>query len=377
MGIISRMMQPCHLRERGFPTGELSTGPLNSLTDVPGVRVGHATLVSGEGALQPGLGPVRTGVTVILPHGGNLFLEKVPAAVHTINGYGKPAGFEQTRELGLVEAPIALTNTLNVGLVLDALVQYSCRQNPEIGVAPGSGSVNVIVAETNDGYLNDIQGRHVRAEHVWAAIEGASAGPVQEGAVGAGTGTVCFGWKGGIGSASRKLTADLGDFTLLVQTNFGRSKDMIVHGTPVGRFMQSPASQPVGMPGSVVVVLATDAPLDVRQLGRLCVRAAAGLALTGARFSHGSGDFVIAFSTAYHIHHRIETLIDSRAFIANEAAVINPLFQAVSEAVEESVLNSHTCKSTVNGRDGHVAQALPLEPLIELLNDQKDRRLHG
>jgi len=189
-------------REAGLIIGELPTGPHNAITDVAGVRVGHATLVAGEGVLRPGVGPVRTGVTVILPHDGNVFRSKVCAAVHTINGFGKVLGFEQVRELGVLESPIALTNTLNVGLVADALVQTSIRQNPSIGIT--TGSVNVVVGETNDGYLNDLQGRHVHAEHVFNAIDSASAGPVVEGAVGAGTGTICFGWKGGVGSPSRR-----------------------------------------------------------------------------------------------------------------------------------------------------------------------------
>jgi hypothetical protein len=191
------------IRDVGISVGDLTPGAKNGITDVVGVQVGHATLTSGEGPLQPGIGPVRTGVTVILPHDDNLFRYKVCAAVHTINGFGKVCGFEQVRELGTVETPIALTNTLNVYLVADALAQYAIRQNPEIGIH--TSSVNALVGETNDGYLNDLQGRHVRAEHVWAAIEAASPGPVPEGTVGAGTGTSCFGWKGGIGTASRTV----------------------------------------------------------------------------------------------------------------------------------------------------------------------------
>jgi len=346
----------------------MDTGALNAITDVPGVQVGQVTLISGEGALRPGHGPVRTGVTVILPHGGDLYAQKVPAAVHTINGFGKPVGFEQLRELGLIESPIALTNTLNVGLVMDALVQHVCQQNPGIGVDPRYPTPNVIVAETNDSYLNDIQGRHVKAEHVWEAIENARGGPVDEGAVGAGTGTVCFGWKGGIGSASRRLPAELGGYTLgaLLQTNFGRSKDLCVHGFPVGRYLSTQSDPPI--PGSVVVVLATDAPLDARQLGRLCLRAGVGLAWAGSHFSHGSGDFVIAFCVAQPFSQSPDALIGARVCMLDEAALLNPLFQAVSEAVEEAVYNSLTCSRTVVGRDGHVAHALPLDRLVEILS---------
>jgi D-aminopeptidase len=269
---------------------------LNAITDVAGVRVGHTTLIAGEGALVPGRGPVRTGVTVVLPHTGDLFAEKVPAAVHTINGFGKPLGFEQVRELGQIEAPIALTNTLNVGLVADALVQHMLAQHPAIGIT--TGSVNVLVGETNDGWLNDLQGRHVRAEHVFAALAsaagagGAPAGRVAEGNVGAGTGTRCFGWKGGLGTASRVLPRAAGGSTLgaLVQANFGRAEALTLRGVPVGRRLRPPAAppEPAGA-GSVMIVLATDAPLDARQLGRLGPRAAAGLARLGSALEPGSG----------------------------------------------------------------------------------------
>ena len=227
-------------REAGLVIGEMATGLHNAITDVVGVRVGHMTLISGEGALRPGVGSVRTGVTVILPHDGNIFRSKVSAAVHTINGYGKVFGFEQVRELGVLEAPLALTNTLNVGLVADALVQDALRQNPDIGIT--TSSVNIVVGETNDGYLNDLQGRHVRAQHVFAALESAVSGAVLEGAVGAGTGTMCFGWKGGIGTASRVLPIELGGFTLgaLMQPNFGRPRDLVIAGVPIGRSLQPP-----------------------------------------------------------------------------------------------------------------------------------------
>jgi D-aminopeptidase len=353
----------------GIRIGSLSPGPLDAITDVQGVRVGHATLVSGEGLLRPGFGPVRTGVTVVLPHSGNLYLEKVRAAVHTINGYGKVCGFEQVRELGVLEAPLALTNTLNVGLVLDALVQASIRQNPQLGIAHDSGSINIVVGETNDSYLNDIQGCHVHAEHVFQALESARSGPVQMGAVGAGAGTVCYGWKGGIGSASRRLPADLGGYTLgaLVQSNFGRRPDLLVNGVPVGRFLTLDPPPPVLSSGSVMIVLATDAPLSSRQLGRLCVRAAAGLARTGGYLTHGSGDFVIAFSTTVRLPHRPASLTTLQTVLVDEAPVLNGLFQAVIESVEESVLNSLTCAETVLGRDNHLAQALPLDQLQDLL----------
>ncbi len=375
-------------REVGLAIGDSPTGSYNAITDVAGVRVGHATLINGEGKLQPGLGPVRTGVTVILPHGGNLFRSKVCAAVHTINGFGKVLGFEQVRELGVLESPIALTNTLNVGLVADALVQNAIRQNPDIGIT--TGSVNVVVGETNDGYLNDLQGRHVHAEHVFTAIDSASTGRVVEGVVGAGTGTLCFGWKGGIGTASRILPMESGGFTLgaLVQSNFGRPRDLVIAGVPIGRSLQpqnslnaryapSYPAQSAGDvqgerasaadQGSIMIVLATDAPLDARQLQRLCVRAGAGLARVGSHYGHGSGDFVIGFSTANRIDHDPGDWIATRARLIDGTKVIDSLFCAVVESVEEAILNSLFCAETIVGRDDHIAQALPVDDVLNLI----------
>jgi D-aminopeptidase len=362
------MVRP-RARDAGLVVGRFPPGTLNAITDVAGVRVGHTTLIAGEGPLRPGQGPVRTGVTVILPHGDNLFRQKVRAAVHTINGFGKVFGFEEVRELGVIEAPIALTNTLNVGLVADALVQYALRQSPEIGIR--TSSVNVVVGECNDGYLNDLQGRHVHAEHVWAAIETASSGLVAEGAVGAGTGTSCFGWKGGIGMASRVLPADAGGFTLgaLVQTNFGRPGDWLVKGVPVGRHLRPPATRKGPPPdsGSIMVVLATDAPLTARQLGRLCVRAGVALARTGSHYDHGSGDFVIAFSTGHRIEHEPSSLTTTHILLADEAKAMGWLFPAVVESVEEAILNSLCRAETVVGRDGHTRYALPVEEVAALV----------
>jgi D-aminopeptidase len=358
------MMERCRLRETGLTVGNLPTGPLNSLTDVAGVRVGHTTLISGSGAWIPGQGPVRTGVTVILPHGGNLFTEKSPAAVATINGFGKPLGFEQVRELGWLESPIALTNTLNVGRVADALVTDFLEKNPQ-GV-----SVNVVVGETNDSDLNDIQGRHVQAEHVRAALQQASTDLVPEGCVGAGTGTVCFGWKGGIGSASRVIPASLGGYTVgaLVQTNFGASEDLIVCGVPVGRQLQpSKSITRAQEKGSIMVVLATDAPLLSRALERLALRAAAGIARTGGVYGHSSGDFVIAFSTANRLLVKPGELTQTLQVLRMEGAVMNALFHAAAESVEEAILNSLFMAVDLDGRDGHIRRALPLDTLLKLI----------
>jgi len=369
------------LRDTGLCVGRLPTGPHNAIVDVggaDGVRVGHTTLIEGQGSLRPGQGPVRTGVTVILPHGEDPFRHKVQAAVHTINGFGKVRGFEQVRELGLLESPIALTNTLNVGLVADALVQYAVAHNPGIGIR--TSTANVLVGETHDGYLNDLQGRHVRAEHVFAAIESAAPGPVAEGAVGAGTGTTCYGWKGGIGTASRIVPPQAGGYTVgaLVQSNFGRPADLIVCGLAVGEVLRPPTARDEGDGqasssemtkdgGSVMVVLATDAPLTERQLRRLCVRAAAGLARTGSHYGHGSGDFVIAFSTGWRVDHEPAALTTTQTVLADEGRAMAWLFPAVVESVEEAVLNSLFRAETMVGRDGHVRRALPLDEVVDLV----------
>lgn len=356
-------------RELGFVRAGLSPGLNNAITDVEGVLVGQSTLRWGDGPLRPGQGPVRTGVTVILPHGGNLFREKVRGAVHTINGFGCVYGFEQVRESGVIESPIALTSTMNVARVADALMEYSMNHNPELGVR--AGYVNVVVGETNDSYLNDVRGRHVRLEHVSSAIESASSGPVEEGAVGAGAGTSCFGWKGGIGTASRTLPPELGGYTLgaLVQTNFGSPRNLVIRGAPIGEHLQPPATSAgaVSDRGSVMVVLATDAPLNSRQLRRICVRAAAGLAWTGSHYGHGSGDFVIAFSTADRIEWRPKSLTSTRTVLADEPRVIEMLFRAVAESVEEAVLNSLCRAETVVGRDGNTRYALPLDEVTALV----------
>jgi D-aminopeptidase len=287
--------------------------------------------------------------------------------VHTINGFGKACGFEQVRELGEIETPVALTNTLNVWRVADALVDHALRTNPAIGIT--TGTVNPVVGECNDGYLNDIQGRHVTAAHVQQALDAATSGPVVEGAVGAGAGTSCYGWKGGIGTASRVTSAASGGFTLgaLVQTNFGRPEDLRFGGAPVGQRLR-PSQLPAPERGSVMVVLATDAPLDARQLHRLCVRAGAGLARTGATIGHGSGDFVVAFSTTRRIRHEPGAPgIAETPLVTDEAHMMEQLFPAVVEAVEEAVLNSLCAAETVVGRDGHVRYALPVAEIAQWL----------
>ncbi len=327
-------------RDLGLAPGRLPPGRWNAITDVPGVRVGHATLIEGQS--------VRTGVTAVLPHGGNLFRDKVPGAVFVFNGFGKLMGSTQVDELGEIETPILLTSTLNVPRVADALLDYmlSLPGNEQVR------SINPLVAETNDGWLNDIRGRHAGRREVFAAIREAREGPVEEGAVGAGTGTVAFGWKGGIGTSSRKA----GQWTVgvLVQTNYGG--DLHILGVPVGRLLR--ASGRESKDGSVIVVIATDAPVDARNLKRMAARSALGLGRTGAAGSNGSGDYAIAFSTV----RRPEQLLPNDA--------MSPLFEAVIEATEEAVYNSLFRARTMEG-NGRRVEALPVQRVLEILRDRK------
>jgi D-aminopeptidase len=358
------------LRDFGVKPGFLPTGTHNAITDVPGVRVGHTTLISGEGKLIPGEGPVRTGCTAILPHGGNLFREKVAAAVRVINGFGKSAGLNQIVERGTLETPILLTNTLNVGLVADGLTAYMLRENPDIGVT--TGTVNPVVGECHDGFLNDVQGRHVRQQHVWQAIESASDGPVQEGNVGAGTGMACFQFKGGIGTASRRVLD--GRFTLgaLVQSNYGKRREMLVMGAPIGEhFLESYMPEPG--PGSIIMVLATDAPLTSRQLKRLAMRAAFGLARTGSTCEDYSGDFVIAFSTTNRWEHSPAADVKQVARLTEKSESINEFFTAAVESVEEAIMNSMIAAQTMIGRDGNTLHAVPHDKLADLLTYYRRR----
>jgi len=361
------------LRDLGVTSGRLPAGPHNAITDVPGVRVGHVTLVAGGGSLTPGAGPVRTGATAIAPHGGDLFQEQVAAAVHTINGFGKVVGFEQVRELGTLEAPILLTNTMNVGLVADALGTYMMRDHPELGLR--AGALNRVVGETNDGFLNDLRGRHVREEHVWRAIETAADGPVAEGNVGAGTGTIGFGFKAGIGTASRQVFDGAVTVGALAQTNCGSRPLLRVLGAPIGeRFLDRllPGQTPTPPPGdgSIMIVIGTDAPASSRLLERMAKRATFGLARTGGIGEDTSGDFVIAFSTTnrrVQLAQRPDTRIMEVQRISEDAWTVNDLFLAVVEAVEEAILNSLIAAETMVGRDNHIAYALPHDELADLL----------
>jgi len=342
------------IRDLGVRPGILPPGPLDAITDVDGVRVGQRTLFAGDS--------VRTGVTAILPHAGNLFQRRVPAAVHVGNGFGKAAGFLQIQELGFLETPIVLTNTLAVGTAVEAVVAWTLEQPGNEGVQ----SVNAVVGETNDGYLNDIRGRHVTTADVRAAIDSATGGPLAEGSVGAGTGTRALGWKGGIGTASRALPAALGGYTVgaLVQSNFGGI--LTIDGARVGEMLgRYTFREELEAGGSCMIVLATDAPLSVHNLERLARRAVIGLARTGSFMANGSGDFVIAFSTRNQEPHAAVERTRTVEEVRND--FMNPLFLAAVESVEEAIYNSLLRATTVSGYKGRTVEALPVERLRDIL----------
>jgi len=351
----------------GLKIGVLPPGPLDAITDVSGVEVGHTTIIRGDN--------IRTGVTAILPHSSNLFREKVPAAVFVGNAFGKMAGSTQIEELGTIETPILLTNTLSVPQVADALIGYMLNLPGNENVL----SVNPVVGETNDGYLNDIRGRHITADDVISAIKNAKVGPVEEGAVGAGTGTVAFAWKGGIGTASRKLPQNLGGYTLgvLVQTNFGGV--LTIAGAPVGQelgqyYLRNELGQQGAVKdnadGSCMMIIATDAPIDSRNLKRLAARAWLGMARAGSSASNGSGDYAIAFSTAPELRVRTsdKMLTSPAALLTNDA--MSPLFQAVIEATEEAIYNSMFRATTTTG-NGHTVEALPVDEVVKILREHR------
>lgn len=351
----------------GLKVGILPTGPLDAITDVAGVEVGQTTIIRGDN--------IRTGVTAVLPHAGNLYREKVPGAIFVGNGFGKLAGATQVDEMGDIEAPILLTSTTSVARAADALISYMLS-------LPGNEdvlSINPVVGETNDGYLSDIRGRHISPDDVFTAVRNAKGGPVDEGAVGAGTGTVAFGWKGGIGTASRRLTANLGGYTVgvLVQTNYGGV--LTIAGAPVGQelgqyYLRKELEQAGNgkdkADGSCMIIVATDAPLDARNLKRLAARAWLGIARTGSAGSNGSGDYVIAFSTApqVRIHTNDKALTRNVELMPNDA--LSPLFQAVIEATEEAVYNS-MFKATTMTANGHSVEALPIDKTVKILKEHR------
>lgn len=346
-------------RDLGLAPGVFEPGPLNAITDVAGVSVGHVTLNQGDN--------IRTGVTVVVPHQGNVFQDKVPGAVFVGNAFGKLAGSTQVDELGTIETPIALTNTLSVGTVVEGIVKWTIDQRGNENVR----SVNALVGETNDGGLNDIRGQHVRPQHVFEAMKAANTGAVQEGSVGAGMGTQAFGWKGGIGTSSRKLEARYGGYTVgvLVQSNYGGVLTM--GGAPIGKilgrysYQPRPSQQDDHGDGSCMIVVATDAPVDARDLKRLAARAVYGLARTGSSFSNGSGEFAIAFTTAADLRTRFgATAAQARTLLPTDG--VSPLFQAALEATEEAVYNSLLKATPVSSRFGK-AEALPIGRVKEIL----------
>ena len=369
-------MRPVRARGLGIGVGEGTPGPNNAITDVLGVRVGHTTLIEGEGPLVVGRGPVRTGVTVVMPHDGHIGEEPLFAGCHSLNGNGELTGLEWVRESGMLTTPIALTNTHSVGVVRDALIAAEVRQR-------GSGSVFwslPVVGETWDGALNDINGFHVKPEHVERALSSASAGPVAEGAVGGGTGMICHDFKGGIGTASRVLLPEAGGFTVgvLVQANHGRRRRLAVNGAPVGTVVDGAAVPEPHLPeeaspragGSIIVIVATDAPLFPTQCTRLAQRAGLGIARTGGVGENSSGDLFLAFSTANRGMPSPEggepPLKTTVEILSNTH--ITPLFDAVIEATEEAIVNALVAAETMIGRDGVTAHAIPHDLLVEALN---------
>jgi D-aminopeptidase len=352
-------------RDLGLPLGKYKPGRYNAITDVHGVQVGHSTIIRGGGALKRGEGPVRTGVTAILPTTSNVFMERCVGGGFVLNGAGEVSGLTQVMEWGLIETPILLTNTLSVGAVSDATVRYMSRQNP--GIGDEEDVVIPIVGECDDSWLNDVVGRHVREEHVVEAIQTASDGPVAEGNVGGGTGMVTADFKSGIGTASRKLPPVLGNYTLgvLVMSNFGHMQGLRMGGYPVGEYLAplyADLPKRRSLYGSIIAVVATDAPLMTHQLNRLAKRAALGLGRSGSFAAHGSGEIILAFSTANKVPRATQKMVYRAKFLVDER--MDPLYEAVIECIEEAVLNSLCMARPMEGVNGNYAAALPLS-LVE------------
>jgi len=351
------------IREVGLTVGEYPPGKYNAITDVDSVKVGHTTLVTGKGRLRVGVGPVRTGVTAIIPHPGNLIDDPVEASYFVFNGAGTTTGLSLLDEFGLIETPIMLTNTLNVGTVYDAVVRYMIRKNFRNREVRW---FNPVIGETDDGYLNDLGGLHVKTEHVFDALDSATGGHVVEGNVGAGTGTGALGFKGGIGTSSRRIV--IGDATfvvgVLVQSNHGGS--LTIKGVPVGKELRTEEiKREEG--GSIMVIIATNVPLSNRQLTRVAKRGTLGLTRGGWTAGHGSGDYLIAFSTSFRRKEWGSDVKAAREMILKNEASLTPLFQATAEATEEAVLNSLFKATTMEGRDGHVRVGLPIDRVLQIL----------
>jgi D-aminopeptidase len=356
-------------RELGIPLGRFKTGRYNAITDVEGVLVGHSTIVRGEGRLRPGQGPVRTGVTAIMPNLRNIFMERMNGGGFVLNGAGEVSGMTQLMEWGLIETPILLTNTMSVGAVSDAVARHMVEQYP--GIGDEHDVIIPIVGECDDSYLNDIAGRHVRAEHVFEAIRNASTGTVAEGNVGGGTGMVTCDFKGGIGTASRKLPEALGGYTLgvLVMSNFGKMHNLRVGGLPVGevlaeKFKDTPRRGQTY--GSIIAVVATDAPLLSHQINRLCKRVSLGIGRVGSYAAHGSGEIVVGFSTANIIPRRTQKMVYKLKILLDQR--LDPLYEAVMEATEEAILNSMCMATTMKGVNDNYVPALPLDEVRRFVN---------
>lgn len=352
-------------REAGVWFGELPPGPRNALTDIAGVKVGHCSIVKGSGPLKPGEGPIRTGVTAILPHEGSIYERPVKGTYFDFNGCGGLGGALQIREFGVIDTPIMLTNTMSMGTVSDALVRYMIRQNPSIGVT--NDTVIPIVSECDDSHLNDSQGLHVKEEHVFAAISSAGT-EVHEGGVGAGTGMVSHDYKGGIGTSSRIVSTSAGKFTLgtLVLTNHGDWNELRIDGVPVGSILGAPPTKRKEH-GSIVMVVGTDAPVDSRQLHRIARRAIMGLAVTGSASHNGSGDIVLAFSTANIVERFAEDGPVTEKLMRD--IDIDDFFRAAVDSTAESIVNSLFKAETMEGRDGNIALALPIDRTLEILRE--------
>jgi D-aminopeptidase len=355
-------------RDLGLPLGRFRPGKYNAITDVQGVRVGHSTVIRGSGPLRPGHGPVRTGVTAILPNKGDIYMERMVGGGFVLNGAGEVAGLTQVLEWGLVETPILLTNTMSVGAVSDAVARYMVDRNPGIG---GEHDVIIpVVGECDDSWLNDITGRHVRDVNVLEAINTASDGPVAEGSVGGGTGMITCDFKAGIGTSSRKLPESMGGYTLgvLVNSNFGKMHNLRVAGLPVGellaeRFKDVPRR--TESYGSIIAVVATDAPLLSHQLNRLCKRVALGIGRVGSYAAHGSGEIVVGFSTANTIPRRTQKRVHKLKILLDQR--LDPLYEAVMEATEEAILNSMCMARPMEGVNGNFVPALPLEEVRQIV----------
>lgn len=359
------------LRDLGVKIGKYPTGKFNALTDIPGVQVGHSTIIEGSGKLQPGKGPIRTGVTAILPNARNVFEERVIGSAFILNGAGEITGITQVMEWGIIETPIILTNTLSVGTCSEAAVKYMVKKYP--GIGDKHDVIIPVVGECDDSWLNDIAGRHVKDSHVFEAIHKASTGPVAEGNVGCGTGMVTCDFKGGVGTSSRKIEIEEVSYIVgvLVMSNFGYMPDLRIDGIPVGSILApkySGYSRRINDYGSIIVVVGTSAPLSTHQLGRLCKRAALGIGRAGSYASHGSGEIIIGFSNGNTVPRQAKKMRYTIKLLLDDA--IDPLYQGVIEATEEAILNALCMADTMEGHSGHVAPALPLGLVSQILKDK-------